>query len=26
VGLLERHLYSRLNFKVNRAAVLIEWL
>ena len=25
VGLLQRHLYSRLNFKLNRAAVLAEW-
>tara|TARA_B100000768_G_scaffold64576_1_gene62259 strand:- start:353 stop:511 length:159 start_codon:yes stop_codon:yes gene_type:complete len=25
VGLQERHLYSRINFKLNRAAALAEW-
>ena len=25
VGLQERHLYSRTNFKLNRAAALAEW-
>ena len=25
VGLQERHLYSRINFKLNRAAALDEW-
>ena len=24
-GLQERHLYSRINFKLNRAAALAEW-
>ncbi|MFQ3302495.1 MAG: putative transposase, partial [Planktomarina sp.] len=24
-GLQERHLYSRTNFKLNRAAALAEW-
>ena len=25
VGLQERHLYSRTNFKINRAVALAEW-
>jgi hypothetical protein len=25
VGLQERYLYSRINFKLNRAAALAEW-
>jgi len=25
VGLQERHFYSRINFKLNRAAALAEW-
>ena len=25
VGIEERHLHSRLNFKLNRAAALAEW-
>jgi len=24
-GVQERHLYSRINFKLNRAAALTEW-